>query len=211
MVSLLVYFLELSKAENGAHDIVWPYGSLAISRLHHDVSCETYGRWMLDGRSLPWHCVNITGTHDDVIKWKHVPRCWLFVWGIHRWPVNSLHNGQWRRALMFFFYLSLDKGLSTQSRRRWFETPSRSLWRHCHVVYICPIFKSSSWWRHCDVLYMCPISKSRQWNSFEDRVPVDFVGYPIFKWVAVTWLGCEGNRRVAPQWPPGGISHWSIT
>ena len=29
-----------------------------------------------------------------------------FVWGIHRW----------------------------QSRRRWFETPSRSLWRHCNVV-----------------------------------------------------------------------------
>ena len=22
--------------------------------------------------------------HDDVIKWKHFPRYWLFVWGIHR-------------------------------------------------------------------------------------------------------------------------------
>ena len=40
-------------------------------------------------------------THDDVIKWKHFPRYWPFVRGIHRSPVNSLHKGQWRGALMF--------------------------------------------------------------------------------------------------------------
>ena len=40
-------------------------------------------------------------THDDVIKWKHFPRHWHFVWGIHRSPVNSPHKGQWRGALMF--------------------------------------------------------------------------------------------------------------
>ena len=39
--------------------------------------------------------------HDDVIKWKHFPRYWPFVWGIHRPPVNSPHKGQWCRALMF--------------------------------------------------------------------------------------------------------------
>ena len=40
--------------------------------------------------------------HDDVIKWKHFPRYWPFVRGIHRSPVNSLHKGQWRRALMCY-------------------------------------------------------------------------------------------------------------
>ena len=40
-------------------------------------------------------------THDDVIKWKHIPRYWPFVWRIHRWPVNSPHKGQWRGALIF--------------------------------------------------------------------------------------------------------------
>ena len=40
-------------------------------------------------------------SHDDVIKWKHFPRYWPFVRGIHRSPVNSLHKGQWRGALMF--------------------------------------------------------------------------------------------------------------
>ena len=39
--------------------------------------------------------------HDHVIKWKTFPRDWPFVRGIHRWPVNSLHKGQWRGALMF--------------------------------------------------------------------------------------------------------------
>ena len=39
--------------------------------------------------------------HDDVIKWKHFPRYWPFLRGIHRSPVNSPHKGQWRRALMF--------------------------------------------------------------------------------------------------------------
>ena len=39
--------------------------------------------------------------HDDVIKWKHFPRYWPFVRGIHQWPVNFPHKGQWRGALMF--------------------------------------------------------------------------------------------------------------
>ena len=34
-------------------------------------------------------------------KWKHFPRNWPFVRGIHRSPVNSPHKGQWRGALMF--------------------------------------------------------------------------------------------------------------
>ena len=43
----------------------------------------------------------LTQVHDDVIKWKHFPRYWPFVRGIHRSPVNSPHKGQWRGALMF--------------------------------------------------------------------------------------------------------------
>ena len=36
-------------------------------------------------------------------QWKHFPRYWPFVRGIHRSTVNSPHKGQWRGALMFFF------------------------------------------------------------------------------------------------------------
>ena len=38
--------------------------------------------------------------HDDVIKWKHFPRYWPFVRGIHWSPVISPHKGQWRGASM---------------------------------------------------------------------------------------------------------------
>ena len=63
--------------------------------------------------------------HDDVIKWKPFPRYWPFVRGIQRSPVNSPHKGQWRGALVFSL-----KWLSKQSWGCWFDTPSRSLWRH---------------------------------------------------------------------------------
>ena len=71
-------------------------------------------------------------THDDVIKWKHFPRYWPFVRGIHRLSVNSPNKGQWRGTFDVFFDLRLNQQLSKKWRRRWFETSSRSLWRHCN-------------------------------------------------------------------------------
>ena len=51
------------------------------------------------------HCHHViilsNHTHDDVMKWKHFPRYWSFVRGIHRSPVNSPRKGRWRGALMF--------------------------------------------------------------------------------------------------------------
>ena len=61
--------------------------------------CERSGQ--VDGRSDgPENMEDNTPGHDDVIKWKHFPRNWPFVRGIHRSPVNSLHKGQWRGAFM---------------------------------------------------------------------------------------------------------------
>ena len=72
-------------------------------------------------------------SHCDAIKWKHFPRYWSLVRGIHRSPVNSPHKGQWRGALIFSLICALNKRLSKQSRGWWFETPSRSLWRRCNA------------------------------------------------------------------------------
>ena len=36
------------------------------------------------------------------------------------------------RSFDVFFYLRLNKHLSKQSRRRWFETPLHLSWRHCN-------------------------------------------------------------------------------
>ena len=48
-----------------------------------------------------YHIYLVSYFHHDVIKWKHFPRCWPFVRGIHRSPVNSPHKGQWRGVWMF--------------------------------------------------------------------------------------------------------------
>ena len=45
---------------------------------------------------------NCMHSHDDAIKWKHLPRNWPFVRGIPRLPGNSPHKDQWCRALIFF-------------------------------------------------------------------------------------------------------------
>ena len=60
-------------------------------RRHQSIS-----RQILDTNMTPTKNV-----HEDVIKWKHFPRYWPFVWGIPRSPVNSPPKGQWRGALMF--------------------------------------------------------------------------------------------------------------
>ena len=48
--------------------------------------------------------------HNEVIKWKHFPRYWPFVLGIHWSPVNSPHKGQWHKALMFSLIHTWIKG-----------------------------------------------------------------------------------------------------
>ena len=46
-------------------------------------------------------------SHDDVIKWKHFPRYWPFVRGIHQSPVNYPHKCG---ALMFSLICARIKG-----------------------------------------------------------------------------------------------------
>ena len=62
---------------------------------------EGIGASRLVSLTLRYNSEQIMGRHDDVIKWKHFPRNWPFVRGIHRSSVNSLRKGQWRGALMF--------------------------------------------------------------------------------------------------------------
>ena len=60
-------------------------------------------RWMV----FVW---NVALLHDNVIKWKHFPRYWPFVWGIHPSPVNSPHKDQWHGTLMLSLICAWIKG-----------------------------------------------------------------------------------------------------
>ena len=73
-----------------------------LGRIEKSFECRSLRK------KLPWNWnssitfSNSWNRHDDVIKWKHFPRYWTFVWGIHRSPVNSPHKGQRRGALVFW-------------------------------------------------------------------------------------------------------------
>ena len=82
-------------------------------------------------KNIEYICARRDYSHDDIIEWKDFPRYWSFVRGIHSPPVNSPQTGQWRGSIDVFLDLRLNKRFSKQPRRWWFETQSRSLWRHC--------------------------------------------------------------------------------
>ena len=75
--------------------------------------------------------------HDDIIKWKYFPRYWSFVRGIHRSPVNSLHKGQRRGALMFSLISAWINGW--QNKRE-----TGDLRRHHHAHYDVIVMSLSS-------------------------------------------------------------------
>ena len=84
--------------------------------------CDWFGRTIIFTINLTLNVVKFVGEeiyihlfifwiiHDDIIKWKHFPRYWPFVRGIHRLPVNSPHEGQWRGALKFSLICSRING-----------------------------------------------------------------------------------------------------
>ena len=86
--------------------------------------------------------------HDDVIKWKHFPRYWLFVRGIHRLLVNSPHKGQWRGALMFSLICAWINGSINN------DEPG-DLRRHC---------------AHYDVTVMFSITPIQKMNYFNESL-----------------------------------------
>ena len=75
--------------------------------------------------------------HDDVIKWKHFPRYWPFVRGIHRSPVNSPHKGQWRGALMF--------SLICAWINRWVNNREAGDLRHHRAHYDVALMTKTKW------------------------------------------------------------------
>ena len=99
--------------------------------------------------------------HDDVIKLKHFPRYWPFVREIHLSPVkNSPHKRPVTCNFDISFDQRLNKRLNKRSRRRWFETPERELWRHCNDW--CAIRNDTFCWWYIPrfmrgvITYVCP-------------------------------------------------------
>ena len=110
-------------------------------------------------------------SHDDVIKWKHFPRYWPFVRGIHRSPVNSPHKGQGRGALMFSLICAWIKG-----------------WTMARLVIwdaISPIMTSS----YCAIL-------GRKSHSHDNccLLPTRNINECLIPWYCLATAGSSGSR-----------------
>ena len=113
-----------------------PYNVLCIVPRRSLVFCAmaTWLKWKAGTdendkpRSYPQ---NMYKSHDDVIKWKHFPRYWPFVRGIHRSSVHSPRKGQWRGALRCLWLTP------EQTAEQTLETPVSSLGR---------LFGPPWWW-----------------------------------------------------------------
>ena len=123
---------------------------------------------LIPGASVlePIYFVHDPAFPDDVIKWKHFPRYWPFVWGIHRSPVNSPHKGQWRGDLIFSLICTWINGWVNNGE-------AGDLRRHR---------------AHCDVTVIFRVSAGLPVHE-TGRVCSD----PELWWVCVLLMGCWGK------------------
>ena len=92
--------MKLSKCQNWFRSDEMPFITLANVDKNSWRHMASLSWWDAISQTANEISRGTTALRDDVIKWKHFPRYWPFVWGIHRSPLNSPHKGQWRGALM---------------------------------------------------------------------------------------------------------------
>ena len=130
--------------------------------------------------------------HDDVIKWKHLPRYWPFVRGIHRSPVNSSHKGQWRGALKFFFICARIIGWVNNRE----AGDLRRHQAHCDVIVMKAGIKPliwAAWWRH-DMETFSALMVLCEGNSL---ITGEFSSQrTVIIWVIIFFLWCKPGQTV---------------
>ena len=119
-----------------------------------------------------------------------------------------------------FFDLHLNKRLSKPSTRRWFETPSRSLWRHCNdfadMKFEQPLLhKNVTKISHIKIFSSANVSSNLQYKShqiqklkcFSSRFAV------VFAWSieARHWVENEDVVGAAPTGDAPTTSEWSTS
>ena len=83
-----------------------------------------------------WTRLPLVHIHHDVIKWKHFLHYWPFVLGIHQSLVNSMHWGQWHRALIFsLIYAWINSWVSNRE-----AGDLRCHHAHYDVIVMCYLF-----------------------------------------------------------------------
>ena len=139
----------------------------------------TFKYWLSALRNkLQWNLNQ--NTYDDVIKWRHLPRNWPLVRGIHRSPVDSPHKGQW---LVF--------SLICASTNGWANNRAASDLRGHRAHYDVSVmnnFWGHFFWLHCVKCVVCGVvcilTEREIYELIQvKRLPGDwYIGYHWTKW-----------------------------
>ena len=123
------------------------YSILSVyTMMDRYLSCVVYICYLLkESREYLWESViKMWSKWSCVIVFLHIRVTQLSAWWRHQIETLSAlpalcardsavpSQRPVTRSFDFFFVICTGKGLSKQLKRRWFETPSRSLWRHCN-------------------------------------------------------------------------------
>ena len=125
------YVSIVSQTDGSAHWQLYIDNTLVtIQRKRHDGCNGILCRYCA---TKPCHETMLCAVCPSISLWRQQMELFsvlLVMQGIH--PVNSPLKCQWRGALMFYLIYALNEQLSKQSGVWWFETASRSFWRHCN-------------------------------------------------------------------------------
>ena len=158
--------------------------------------------------------------HACFIKWKHFPRYWSFVRGLHRTLVDSPHKGQWRGVLVFSLIRAWTNGWVNnrdavdlrRHRTHWdvavmrhardltIQQPSE-LGRRINTMSFHKRFMSS-WYKSCKI----PFSNS--WKIMRDHVKIFATRLPLERMIPCK-ITTKSNSTVNYKCGIYGISTWS--
>ena len=117
-----------------ANDLFGSAGSKKIEKYHVFQSRHSMHHIPTKGIEIQWH------SSKSLITFSRFPMMMSRNWNIFRVIAgNSPVTGEFpsprpvTRSFDVFFDLHPNKRLSKQSWGWWFDTPSRSLWRHCNA------------------------------------------------------------------------------
>ena len=130
--------------------------------------------WFTHSKHAPLDLDALNHAYTTVSWWRHQKETFSALLALCEGipPVTGGFPSERSVTLSFdaFFDLRRNKRLSKQSRRRWFETPSPSLWRQCNVCDITSLINQhpimQSWVNF--------LSKRGHWApiQYEDILPV---------------------------------------
>ena len=122
------------------------------------MKCILIGPSMVGAEKTRYHHIHgITQNWPDS-RWRQQRETFsvLLALRVGNLPVTGEFPSQrpMTRNFNVFFDRCLNKRLCKQSRRRWFETSSRSLWRHCNDMQASWTYRNCHFEIHCWIEYI---------------------------------------------------------